>query len=200
MNAPSVGVERRIGQRFPFNVPVSLRDVSTATEGLGFTQDLSSRGAFLFTDMALNEGAEIELTLNMPSEITLGESMRIRCRARVLRIVKRVDKNWTSAASTDDTRPDERSSDAPAALETASLETQAPETQESGTPSAETRSAETRSAETKIGVAVCLSGYEYLPDIEEGSPDYRRISALHSADDAERPSAPASDGPRVAAH
>ena len=52
------------------------------TEGLGFTQDLSSRGAFLFTDMALSEGAEIELTLRMPCEITLGENMRVRCRGQ----------------------------------------------------------------------------------------------------------------------
>ena len=80
MTAPPVGVERRIGQRFAFNLPVSLRDVATAVEGLGFTQDLGSRGAFLFTDMALSEGAEVELTLKMPSEITLGESMRVRCR------------------------------------------------------------------------------------------------------------------------
>ncbi|MGB8968889.1 MAG: PilZ domain-containing protein, partial [Candidatus Sulfotelmatobacter sp.] len=71
MTTPPVGVERRIGQRFAFNLPVSLREVATASEGLGFTQDLSSRGAFLFTDMALSEGAEIELTLEMPSEITL---------------------------------------------------------------------------------------------------------------------------------
>ena len=85
MITPSVGVERRIGQRFAFNLPVSLYDVATAAEGLGFTQDLSSRGAFLFTDMALSEGAEIELTLKMPSEITLGENMRVRCRGRVLR-------------------------------------------------------------------------------------------------------------------
>src|SRR5271156_1313924 len=89
-----VGVERRVGQRFAFNLPVSLRDVSTAAEGLGFTQDLGSRGAFLFTDMALSEGAEIELTLRMPSEITLGESMRVRCRGRVLRIVKPAEKGW----------------------------------------------------------------------------------------------------------
>ncbi len=91
MTAPPVGVERRIGQRFAFNLPVSLRDVATATEGLGFTQDLSSRGAFFFTDMALSEGAEIELTLKMPSEITLGENMRVRCRGRVLRVVKPAD-------------------------------------------------------------------------------------------------------------
>jgi len=87
MTTLPVNVERRVGQRFPFNLPVSLHDVSTAAKGLGFTQDLSSRGAFLFTVMTLSEGAEIELTLKMPSEITLGESMRVRCRGRVLRIV-----------------------------------------------------------------------------------------------------------------
>ena len=98
MTTPSVSVERRIGQRFAFNLPVSLRDVSTAAEGLGCTQDVSSRGAFLFTDMALSEGMEIELTLKMPSEITLGETMRIRCRGRVLRIVKAAEKGWKPAS------------------------------------------------------------------------------------------------------
>jgi hypothetical protein len=168
MTAPPVGVERRIGQRFAFNLPVSLRDVATAVEGLGFTQDLSSRGAFLFTDMALNEGADIELTLKMPSEITLGENMRVRCRGRVLRIVKPADKGWMPAASV-----------------------------ETGTA---TRSTETRPAETKIGVAVCLNGYEYLPETEDTSADFRRISALHSPGETERPAAPVPGNPRPAAH
>src|SRR5271155_4523445 len=145
-----VGVERRVGQRFAFNLPVSLRDVSTAAEGLGFTQDLGSRGAFLFTDMALSEGAEIELTLRMPSEITLGESMRVRCRGRVLRIVKPAENGWRPAG------------------EIAS------------------KSAEVKIAETKIGVAVCLKGYEYLPQTEDSSADFRRISALHNSE-SERP-------------
>jgi hypothetical protein len=171
MTAPPVGVERRIGQRFAFNLPVSLRDVATSAEGLGFTQDLSSRGAFLFTDMALSEGAEIELTLKMPSEITLGENMRVRCRGRVLRIVKPADKGWKPAASSE-------------------IEPQA----------AETKSAETRSAETKIGVAVCLNGYEYLPETEDSSAEFRRISALHSPSETERPATPVPGNPRAAAH
>ena len=152
MTAPPVGVERRIGQRFAFNLPVSLRDVATAAEGLGFTQDLSSRGAFLFTDMALSEGAEIELTLKMPSEITLGESMRVRCRGQVLRIIKPADNSWKPATS----------------------------------------------AETKIGVAVCLKGYEYLPETEDGSAEFRRISALHGPSETERPAAPQPGSPRAA--
>lgn len=87
MTTPPVRVERRVGQRFPYLLPVSFRQSSPCVEGLGFTQDLSSRGAFFFTDAPLTAGAEIELTLRMPSEITLGESMRVRCRGRILRVV-----------------------------------------------------------------------------------------------------------------
>jgi hypothetical protein len=159
MTTPSVGVERRIGQRFAFNLPVSLRDISTAAEGLGFTQNLSSRGAFLFTDMALSENAEIELTLRMPSEITLGENMRVRCRGRILRIVKAADKNWNLASG-----------------------------------------AETKSAETKIGVAVCLNGYEYLPEVQDSSADFRRISALHNPGETERTITPVPGTPGTAVH
>jgi hypothetical protein len=158
MTRPPVGVERRIGQRFPFNLPVSLRDVSTGAQGLGFTQDLSSRGAFLFTDMALSEGAEIELTLKMPSEITLGESMRVRCRGQVLRIAKPATR-WNAPAAN-----------------------------------------ETKLEETKIGVAVCLKGYEYLPETEDSSAEFRRISALHSPAERERTITPTPGIPRATAH
>jgi hypothetical protein len=88
MTTPAVRVERRVGQRFAFLLPVSLRDAASALEGLGFTQDVSSRGVFFFTDVPIHENAEIELTLQMPAEITLGESMRVRCRGRVLRVLK----------------------------------------------------------------------------------------------------------------
>jgi hypothetical protein len=161
MNTPPVGVERRIGQRFALNVPVCLREVSTAAEGLGFTQDLSCRGAFLFTDMALTEGAEIELTLEMPCEITLGENMRVRCRGQVLRVLKAMDTNWK-----------------------------------------EPNGAESKSQEigTKIGVAVCLKGYEYLPEVADTSADFRRISALHNLAGTERTGVASTTVPRVAAH
>jgi PilZ domain len=177
MTTPPVGVERRIGQRFAFNLPVSLREVSTAAEGLGFTQDLSSRGAFLFTDMALSEGAEIELTLEMPSEITLGENMRVRCRGSVLRVVKPTDTSKDSGWK-------------PAVLvETEKAETEKAESEQLS---------ETEPAGTKIGVAVCLKGYEYLPETEGGSAGFRRISALHSPSETQRAAAPVPGAPRIA--
>lgn len=125
MTTPPVSVERRVGQRFPYLLPISFRQPGASLEGVGFTQDLSSRGIFFFTDAPLAVGAEIEVTLRMPSEITLGESMPIRCRARVLRTV------CTGVAG----------------------------------------------AENRIGVAVRLECYEYLPESPDSS--LSRISALH---------------------
>ena len=130
MTTSPVRVERRVGQRFPYSLALSLRQPLGSVEGVGFTQDLSSRGVFFFTDAALTEGAEIELTLRMPSEITLGESMPVRCRGRILRVVR--------SSIANNLRPD--------------------------------------SAETKIGVAVRLECYEYLPECTDS---HVRVAALH---------------------
>ncbi len=137
MSSSPVRVERRVGQRFPYLLPLSLR--AGSLEGVGFTQDLSSKGVFFFTDVPLAEGAEIELTLRMPSEITLGENMPVRCRGRILRI----------------TRPAAQFEHAPAR------------------------------AETKIGVAVRLECYEYLPD--ESPANLARVSSLHPHHEEDQP-------------
>jgi len=144
MTTPPLQVERRVGQRFPYLLPLSLRQSSTCLEGVGFTQDLSSRGVFFFTDAPLTEGTEIELTLRMPSEITLGESMPVRCRGRILRIVR------------------------PLAKSTAGSPEQVP---------------------LKIGVAVRLDGYEYLPESADSLAASPRVSTLHSHHDGDRPTA-----------
>jgi len=81
-------LERRCGQRFDLQVPISLKLAGSQHESSGFTQDLSSRGAFVFTDFPLAQGEVVEITLVMPSEITLGESMRVRCQGTVLRVVQ----------------------------------------------------------------------------------------------------------------
>jgi len=163
MTASPVRVERRVGQRFPFLLPVSFRDVASGTDGLGFTQDLSSRGVFFFTDTPLQEAAEIELTLNMPSEITLGESMRVRCRGHVLRVVRRSDQGLAqSSVYVSD------------AYEIKNTETGSPESKTS-----ESKTPVTTIPETKIAVAVRLEGYEYL-DPAEPAAAFQRVSALHT--------------------
>ena len=99
MTTSPVRVERRVGQRFPYLLAVSFRQSAGSVDGVGFTQDLSSRGVFFFTDAPLAEGAQIELTLRMPSEITLGESMPVRCRGRILRVVRPVAASSQGSAT-----------------------------------------------------------------------------------------------------
>lgn len=81
----SIQLERRARQRFDFNLPVLLV-LTDDRRRSGFTQNLSARGIFLCTDLGLTEGEAVELTLAMPSEVTLAEAMRVRCQGRVLRV------------------------------------------------------------------------------------------------------------------
>lgn len=76
-------IERRAAQRFEVHLPLTVQYEGRTVPG--FVQDLSGRGIFFFAEAALPEGAIVELTFNMPSEITLAENMPVRCRGRVLR-------------------------------------------------------------------------------------------------------------------
>jgi hypothetical protein len=83
MNTDSNRLERRGAQRFEVHLPLAICfDGKTVP---GFTQDLSGRGIFFFAETAIPEGAVVELTFAMPSEITLAGNMPVRCTGRVLR-------------------------------------------------------------------------------------------------------------------
>ena len=79
-------MERRAAQRFELHMPVAVRFDGVVVSG--FTQDLSARGIFFYTEAELPVGKLVELTFTMPSEITLGESMPVRCRGHVLRTAR----------------------------------------------------------------------------------------------------------------
>jgi hypothetical protein len=76
-------LERRGAQRFEVHVPLAVHFEGRTVPA--FTQDLSGRGVFFYAETALPEGAVVEVTFTMPSEITLAENMPVRCRGRVLR-------------------------------------------------------------------------------------------------------------------
>jgi len=87
MSTEQVQLERRAAQRFDLNLPVAVRLAGNEREGSGFTQNLSAKGTLFHTDLPMAESDPIEVTLVMPSEITLAENMRVRCRGRVLRVL-----------------------------------------------------------------------------------------------------------------
>jgi hypothetical protein len=87
MSNDQVRFERRSTQRFDFQLPITIRRVDGDREGYGFTQNLSARGVFLYSDFPVCDGEAVELTLTMPGEILMAESARVRCRGRVARVV-----------------------------------------------------------------------------------------------------------------
>lgn len=85
MSSSPVQHERRAAQRFPFQIPVTLR-LDSEVECRGVTQDVSARGAFMYTDATVAQAGGVEFTLVLPPEITLTESMHVRCRGKVVRV------------------------------------------------------------------------------------------------------------------
>jgi hypothetical protein len=78
--------ERRIGQRLPVRVPVSVKAPRESVAATGVTRDLSTGGIFLYTDSRISEGSELEVVLILPPEITKSEQQWVCCRASVVRV------------------------------------------------------------------------------------------------------------------
>jgi hypothetical protein len=79
--------EQRTSRRFALKLPVSIRcEDGRLKEVPAETRDLSAQGVFFYAGSVVSEGSKVEFTLTLPPEITLTESIRVRCRGRVVRI------------------------------------------------------------------------------------------------------------------
>jgi hypothetical protein len=79
--------DQRSTRRFPMKLPLAVRmpkgeEVEVSAE----TKDVRARGIFFYFDSSLNEGSPIEFTLTLPPEITLTESIRVKCSGKVVRV------------------------------------------------------------------------------------------------------------------
>jgi hypothetical protein len=77
--------DRRGSQRFKISAPLTV--VVGSHEISAYTRDLSNRGVYFY--LSLSDSAlidrDFEFVIEMPSEITLSSSCRIRCRGRLVR-------------------------------------------------------------------------------------------------------------------
>ena len=87
MDSQQVCREHRGAQRFQIHLPIRLQRTGESREESGLAQDVSASGVFLYSDFTAAAGSNVELTFVMPTEITLAESMRVRCRGTVLRVM-----------------------------------------------------------------------------------------------------------------
>ena len=80
--------EHRKMRRFNVQLPVAVKYTASGNvrEMSASTKDINARGAFLYTDTKLQEGSVIEFTLTLPPEITLSQSLQVRCKGKVVRV------------------------------------------------------------------------------------------------------------------
>ena len=78
--------DKRATRRFALRLPVSVRYGEAGQEHAAQTRDVSARGISFYVDSAIQAGSALDFTLTLPPEITLTESIRVRCKGRVVRV------------------------------------------------------------------------------------------------------------------
>jgi hypothetical protein len=89
--------ERRTARRYDLSLPVIIRlpVENEASPRSGKTRDISTRGVYFTIDQDLGTGAELDITLTLPSEVTRGSEVFIRAMGKVVR-VDRTPENGSS--------------------------------------------------------------------------------------------------------
>jgi len=77
--------ERRMMRRFDMRLPALVHLVG-ASEFRTETQNVSARGVYFYLDRAVAAGTKIDVTLTFPPHVTLTDPVRVRFRARVIRV------------------------------------------------------------------------------------------------------------------
>ena len=83
--------ERRTARRYDLSLPVMIRvpvEKETSSRN-GKTRDISTRGLYFTVDEDLGAGAELDITLTLPSEVTRGTEVFIRATGKVVRVDKK---------------------------------------------------------------------------------------------------------------
>ncbi len=78
--------DKRATRRFALRLPVTVRYSDDGNEHSAQTRDVSARGICFYVDSGIQAGSPIDFTLTLPPEITLTESIRVRCKGRVVRV------------------------------------------------------------------------------------------------------------------
>jgi len=81
-----MNVEKRATRRFSLQLPVAVSIGADSEPAHTETRDVSSRGVCFYSDAPLDLGTNVEFVLMLPPEITLTESIQVRCFGQVLRI------------------------------------------------------------------------------------------------------------------
>jgi PilZ domain-containing protein len=79
--------ERRLAARFNFKLPVRVRiPKSTVPEQWAESLNVSPRGIYFVTDLSLQKGMAVQVTFEMPEEVSKKPSSQWRCTGHVVHV------------------------------------------------------------------------------------------------------------------
>jgi hypothetical protein len=80
-----IDTDRRSGSRIATSVATRVRTPQGADQ-TAQTRDVSANGVYLYTKSRMEKGAEVELVLILPPELTAGEKCWVCCQATIVRV------------------------------------------------------------------------------------------------------------------
>jgi len=87
--------ERRHSKRFDLGMLLTVQwiDGSGQRKAHAVTQDVSSGGVYFYLPEAIPNGTAVEIEMTVPTQITLGTPVRVRCKGRIQRCVLKQGKS-----------------------------------------------------------------------------------------------------------
>lgn len=91
--------ERRRHRRIDMELPIEIFLEGSGVPVVGATKNVSAGGVKFVVARRLEQNSELEFVLSLPPEITLCDTMRMRCKGRILRVSTEGEFGSTAVAS-----------------------------------------------------------------------------------------------------
>ncbi len=96
-----IGAEHRKHRRFDLSFPVRVRvKAQAASEIETATRDISGSGVYFTMARDVEPGSKLECELTLPPEVCQGFTVRLKSRARVVRVERHEEENKIGVAAT----------------------------------------------------------------------------------------------------
>jgi hypothetical protein len=91
--------ERRRHRRIEMELPIEIFLNDSDVPAVGSTKDVSAGGVKFVVARRLEPNSDVEFVLSLPPEITLCDTMRVRCKGKLLRVSPDGELGSTAVAS-----------------------------------------------------------------------------------------------------
>ena len=95
------GAEQRKYRRFDMSIPVKVKVKTQAAPPVQtVTRDISGGGLYFSMSEEIEPGSDLECEVTLPPDLCQGNTVRVRCRGKIVRVERREGENKIGVAAT----------------------------------------------------------------------------------------------------